>query len=350
MFRSACILGVVTCLTVGSAEAADPPAEKSPLPTKSDKPDESRPKRPTSKEEFAALAKEGPLPPWQPALGRSRVHDQRIDGTVVDVSADFIEIRLKDKNETVKYPAYTLLITGAVCHWQTDCDCYLLDDVKKGDVVIVGVGIPEMGADTHCFFVSIRERPGGKVPASRKPSEYNLYHIDQEKELAYRKKLAEEKKQTAPPPKTAAKDDKPAKEEKRPTTTEEFAALAKEGPKPLWLPIIGQNRVKDTRVHGTVVSVSREAIEVLPEGEKEAVKYPPHVLLDTGAVCHWETESRCYLLDDVQKGDVVMLGVGITEPGGETLCFYISILKRPGGGRRRGSRRTRTPTTRTGRP
>ena len=61
-------------------------------------------------------------------------------------------------------------------------------------------------------------------------------------------------------------------------------------------------RVHDERITGTVVAVSREFIEIRPEGKGETVKYPPHTLLDTGAVCHWETESCCYLLDDGAGG------------------------------------------------
>lgn len=144
--------------------------------------------RPTTREEFAELAKDGPLPPWLPFRGQKRVHDEKVDGTVVSVNAGVIELEVKGKNDTVKYPAHELLSTGAVCHWLTDSCCYLLDDVKKGDVVIVGVGVVDKKRGEECFYVSIRKRPGKEVPASRKVSEAAPHHKIQQARNEYEEK------------------------------------------------------------------------------------------------------------------------------------------------------------------
>jgi hypothetical protein len=176
-FAHLCVLAFAVTATVG----ADPPAQKS----KSESQDR---KGPTTTEEFAELASQGPRPPWKKFRNQVNVHVDHIDGTVVAVSAESIEIQLKGKKETVKYPPHTLLESGAVCHWENDCNCYLLEDVRKGDVVVLGVGIPEQGADTQCFYISIRKRPEGVVPPSRKPSSYPAYHDNQQAEIDHEEK------------------------------------------------------------------------------------------------------------------------------------------------------------------
>ncbi|MEO2090891.1 MAG: hypothetical protein ABGY75_15535 [Gemmataceae bacterium] len=161
----------------GVSALADPPKEQPAAKEKAS--------RPTTNEEFAALAKEGPRPPWMPfsGVGHKMVTGEIIHGTVVEVSADAVEIRPKGKKETVKFPPHALLATGAVCHWETDCDCYLLDDVQKGDLVILRVGKVDKVKGAECFHIRIHERPGGVVPPSRKPSDTNPYHLQREYEL-----------------------------------------------------------------------------------------------------------------------------------------------------------------------
>lgn len=144
-------------------------------------------KRPTTKEEFAELAKEHPSPPWFPYPGRNRVNDDRVYGTVVEVSADSIEVRPFGKKETVKYPPHVLLATGAVCHWLLDDGCYLLDDVKKGDEVMLGVGTVDKEKGAECFYVSITKRSGDVVPPSRKLSS-KPYHLSQQRRLDFEAK------------------------------------------------------------------------------------------------------------------------------------------------------------------
>lgn len=169
--------------------AADPPAAPMPKATttpdqKAEKQDKQEDKRPTTREEFAALAKAGPKPPWIPfGPGHKMVRDEMIDGTVMAVSREAIEIRPWGKKETVKYPPHTLLDTGAVCHWETDAQCYLLDDVKKGDEVLLGFGTVDKEKGEECFYVRIRKRPGGVIPPSRKPSELLPYHRDTQAEI-----------------------------------------------------------------------------------------------------------------------------------------------------------------------
>jgi hypothetical protein len=146
--------------------------------------------RPTTKEEFAALAKAGPRPPWMPfsGVGHKMAQEEIIHGTVVAVSADSIEILPKGKKEAVKFAPHTLLATGGVCHWVSDSLCYLLDDVQKGDVVLISVGTVDNVKGPECYYVRIRERPGGVVPPSRKPSDTKPYHLQREYELSYERK------------------------------------------------------------------------------------------------------------------------------------------------------------------
>lgn len=196
-------------VTATLVSSADLPVAKPPEKVVGgDKKDE--PKRPTTKEEFAALAKEGPKPPWR----LTSFNEEILDGSVVDVSRESIEIQLKGKKETAKYPPHTLLDTGAVCHWQFDSQCYLLDDVKKGDVVVLSVGTVDKEKGPECFWLSIRERPGGVVPPSRKPSFPKAYHLEQQKEIEDSRNGIP-KKEKPPEPSTKAGEPPPAGDPKK---------------------------------------------------------------------------------------------------------------------------------------
>lgn len=85
-------------------------------------------KGPTTKEEFAAIAKRHPLPPWLPFSdpGHKRVVTEYVCGEVVDVGDDYIEVRPTGKKKAVRLPTHVLLATGGVCHWEGDNACYLL--------------------------------------------------------------------------------------------------------------------------------------------------------------------------------------------------------------------------------
>jgi hypothetical protein len=161
-------------IAMGVAVSADPPAKM----------DKEKAKRPTTPEEFEALAKEGPKPPWMPFANQTPVRVNNIDGTVMKVTTESIKIRLKGSDDTATFPPHSLLATGAVCHWEHDATCYLLDDVKVGDEVILGIGTVGKGKP-ECFYLSIRWRPEEKVPASRKPSEPNPYHKRQQYQNEY---------------------------------------------------------------------------------------------------------------------------------------------------------------------
>lgn len=176
----------VCCILAGGLFLSVPPVAANPAPTPVvKKPAKEKPKLPTTKEEFEELAKVGPPPPWVPYNRQPPCRVEHIDATVVDVSDEWIEVRVKDKKETVKYPAHTLLVTGAVCHWETDSHCYLLDDVKKGDEIVFGAGTADKVKGEECFYFSIRRRPDGVIPSSRKPSEPNPYHKRRQREVDY---------------------------------------------------------------------------------------------------------------------------------------------------------------------
>lgn len=204
-------------LTVLSAVLAGFTLAPAPVTKKTDMPVADAKKRPTTKEEFAALAKELPIPPWIPGPGpQNRVLDRRVFGTVIAVSAESIEVLPKGEKKTVKFPPHAHLATGAICHYEWDSTCYLLDDVQEGDEVMVGYGVVDKEKGPECFYVSIRQRPGDVVPPSRKPSKTNPYHLSRQRTLDYeargeytpeelkahaeKQKLAAEKGLPPPPP------------------------------------------------------------------------------------------------------------------------------------------------------
>ncbi len=68
---------------------------------------------------------------------------------------------------------------------------------------MLAVGTVDEKIGDECFYLKIRERPGGFVPASRKPSDTKPYHLTREYELYYERmkletpeslKTADEKK------------------------------------------------------------------------------------------------------------------------------------------------------------
>jgi hypothetical protein len=181
MLRSLPVL-TTTLAVVASLLADDPPKEE-------------KAKRPTTKEEFAALAKQYPLPPWMPVQGRDSIKDNRMTGTVVSVSAEHIEVLPEGKKEAVKMPPHVLLASGAICHYETDAKCYLLDDVQKGDVVYIIYGTADQEKGLECFTMSILERPGGTIPPSRKlsPCRSHQWHIVRQAQLDAKKKDDEKK-------------------------------------------------------------------------------------------------------------------------------------------------------------
>lgn len=146
-------------------------------------PAKEKPKLPTTKEEFAALAKENPLPPWLPFRNGRQVGEEWVRGVVVGTTDDSITVRPDGMKQEVRYPAHVLLATGAVCHWESESHSYLLPDVQKGDEVLIGVGTVDKGVGDECFYISIRKRPGGTIPPSRKPSTSKPYHEEQQKRV-----------------------------------------------------------------------------------------------------------------------------------------------------------------------
>ena len=189
------LLAAAALALAAAAVAADPPKAEAKT-------------RPTTKEEFAALAKENPMPRWLPYKNNpKRVAVKHVHGTVVDVGEEFIEIVPKGQQKAVTYPAHVLLATGAVCHWLTDSECYLLDDVRKGDEVVLGVGTVEKEVGEECFYLTIRKRPGGVIPASRKPREHKPYHLERQAEID----RGEVKIKKPDPPRQEEKQEPPGK-------------------------------------------------------------------------------------------------------------------------------------------
>lgn len=50
-------------------------------------------------------------------------------------------------------------------------------------MVVLSVGTVDKAKGPECFWLSIRERPGGGVPPSRKPSFPKAYHLERQKEI-----------------------------------------------------------------------------------------------------------------------------------------------------------------------
>jgi hypothetical protein len=133
----------------------------------------------------------GPPPPWEdfgPLVNHTRVDSEHWEGTVVTIDPAFIEVRKKGEREGVKYPAHYLLSSGRVVPWVSDLDAYLLDDVKKGDEVLIKVGTADKEKGEECFTVRILKRPGGTVPAPRKLTNLRLYHRDRQAEIDHEEK------------------------------------------------------------------------------------------------------------------------------------------------------------------
>lgn len=102
---------------------------------------------------------------------------------MVRVTDDLIEIREKVKDLVVvnTYPAHDYLAAGKVQSGAPDNYAYRLQDVKKGDVVRIGV-LTE-SEKMYCAEICIRERPGGNIPASQRPTENKPYHLKRQAQL-----------------------------------------------------------------------------------------------------------------------------------------------------------------------
>lgn len=124
----------------------------------------------------------GPQPIWDQQMWVAPpLREHRIDGTVLDVSDKFIEVKPKDGGEVKKFTPHTLLATGRLPIWErSDCRCYMLEDVRKGDEVSVGFGTVVPADGEQAFFVMILKRPGGKLPPTRKITLDHPYHTDQQ--------------------------------------------------------------------------------------------------------------------------------------------------------------------------
>lgn len=130
----------------------------------------------------------GPVPPWLPGPdgGRRYLKDVRIEGVVTGVTKGYVEVLGSGATAPVRYPPHEALASGRILLYETERWSYLLDDVKVGDELTVGTG--KIGDTTFSLYLSIRRRPGGKVPMSRKPSEHEPYHERQQAKIDTEKK------------------------------------------------------------------------------------------------------------------------------------------------------------------
>ena len=128
------------------------------------------------------MDKWGPVPPWDGSINRPRGHPWRevksrnFSGTVVGVGDEFLEVVPMGEVEAVRLKPHFLLATGRVIAWEGDSRCYLLEDLKKGDWVGVQVGVDSDDRGLELFTLSIGKRPGGTIPASRKPDKHRPWH------------------------------------------------------------------------------------------------------------------------------------------------------------------------------
>jgi hypothetical protein len=159
MTRRIPFAAVSALLVFGLASQADPPSG------------EPKPPNKLTREELKKLR--GEPPPWK-VDGPNYIAVSRKSGTVTAVGKEFIEVRAVGETEAKRYQAHEILSSGRIIYWETDATSYLLDDVKVGDEVMVGTGILR---DTNfAMYLSIERRPGGKIPASRNPSERRPHH------------------------------------------------------------------------------------------------------------------------------------------------------------------------------
>lgn len=99
-------------------------------------------------------------------------------GVVEEIDADVMTVvEKKDNNVTVtrKFVPVDLLREGKVLRHMSGMYAYRWSDVKKGDTVELQVLKDDGDGLTYCLAVSIRRRPGAKLPEGQNPKEDQGY-------------------------------------------------------------------------------------------------------------------------------------------------------------------------------
>jgi hypothetical protein len=98
---------------------------------------------------------------------------------MIDADGMTVVQKLKDnKTLTHKLVPVDHLKGGKVLDNMTANDSYLWSDVKKGDTLSLQVLKDDADGLTYCLAISIRRRPGGKLPESQKPEKDERYAAD----------------------------------------------------------------------------------------------------------------------------------------------------------------------------
>ena len=96
-------------------------------------------------------------------------------GVVDKIDDDAVTITEKVRNNITKSYTFVpidLLRDGGYIHQRSNgADAYLWKDIKKGDTVTLAALKDDGDGKTYCLQISIRRRPGGKLPASQNPKE-----------------------------------------------------------------------------------------------------------------------------------------------------------------------------------
>jgi hypothetical protein len=110
---------------------------------------------------------------------REPVSSRSFEGVVEKIDAD--EITLVEKRDrggtmTHRFVPIDLLRNGkCITDYFDGANSYLWADVKAGDTVRLETLRDEGDGKTYCLQISIRRRPGGKLPASQNPEKDRWY-------------------------------------------------------------------------------------------------------------------------------------------------------------------------------
>jgi hypothetical protein len=95
-----------------------------------------------------------------------------VEGVVDKIDADGLTLVEVTKSGDVKehhFPPIDLLRDGKVLPTLSGRFAYRWEDVKRGDTVVLEVKEDHIDKRTYCLEISIRRRPGDKLPESQNP-------------------------------------------------------------------------------------------------------------------------------------------------------------------------------------
>ena len=235
-------------------------------------------------------------------------------GKVMAVQNDGVTITFP-RQDKVYYQFHDRLLSKTVQSKATPDFSYRRADIKVGD--IVSVGLIKDYYELCCADVSIRERPGGSVPAPQIVHKTCPYHEQRNAEIAFRDKGTPIPGHLSPIlPSCAA----------GPGLLHAQILLAQ------WKldlnPKLDFEESESVKASGVVIALTDAEITI-QDKQKTVVTYPFHDRLAEGIVHKKVTEANSYRRYDVQVGD--RLTLGLATENAKVFCVELSITERPDG-------------------